>query len=45
MLREVLKERRASMDTYNDMIAMLLNDKEEEADGELDEDRFIGHFP
>lgn len=33
MLREVLKERRASMDTYNDMIAMLLNDKEEEADG------------
>nr|ABK26932.1 unknown [Picea sitchensis] len=30
MLREVLRERRASTDTHNDMIAMLLNDKEEE---------------
>lgn len=30
MLREVLRERRASMDIHNDMIAMLLNDKEEE---------------
>lgn len=30
MLREVLRERRASVDIHNDMIAMLLNGKEEE---------------